>query len=141
MSDQRLQEFWGRFVVETGVNGEHTAFGFGSDAEMATELGLLVRDGPKRATASLRSWYEQDGEPMPQPGDLSVVLDGHGDPLCVIRTTTVEVRRFADVDEEFAWEEGEGDRSLDHWRTVHQSARAGGDRLDATRCVAGRMLR
>jgi uncharacterized protein YhfF len=121
VSDQRVQEFWGRFVVETGVDGEHTAFGFGSDAEMATELGLLVRDGPKRATASLRSWYEQDGEPMPQPGDLSVVLDGHGDPLCVIRTTTVEVRRFADVDEEFAWEEGEGDRSLDHWRTVHQS--------------------
>ena len=116
-----MQEFWGRFVVETGVDGEHPAFGFGSDAEMATELGLLVRDGPKRATASLRSWYEQDGEPMPQPGDLSVVLDGHGDPLCVIRTTTVEVRRFADVDEEFAWEEGEGDRSLDHWRTVHQS--------------------
>ena len=73
---------------------------------MATELGLLVRDGPKRATASLRSWYEQDGEPMPQPGDLSAALDGHGDPLCVIRTTTVEVRRFADVDEEFAWEEG-----------------------------------
>ena len=116
-----MQEFWARFVVETGVDGEHTAFGFGSDSEMATELGLLVRDGPKRATASLRSWYEQDGEPMPQPGDLSVVLDGHGDPLCVIRTTTVEVRRFADVDEEFAWEEGEGDRSLDHWRTVHQS--------------------
>jgi hypothetical protein len=46
VSDQRVQEFWGRFVVETGVDGEHTAFGFGSDAEMATELGLLVRDGP-----------------------------------------------------------------------------------------------
>ncbi len=43
------------FVAATGIDGEHTAWGFGSDPEMATELGLLVRDGPKRATASLRS--------------------------------------------------------------------------------------
>jgi uncharacterized protein YhfF len=56
---------------------------------------------------------------MPEPGDLSVVLDGHGEPLCVIRTTAVEVRRFADVDERFAWEEGEGDRSLAYWRDAH----------------------
>src|SRR5206468_2949865 len=81
----------------------------------ATELGLLVRDGPKRATASLRSAYE-DGEPIPRAGELSVILDGDGDPLCVIRTTHVEIRRFADVDEEFAWAEGEGDRSLAYWR-------------------------
>ena len=85
---------------------------------MATELGLLVRDGPKRATASLRSAYE-DGEPIPQAGELSVILDGDGDPLCVIRATHVEIRRFADVDEEFAWTEGEGDRSLAYWRESH----------------------
>ena len=85
---------------------------------MATELGLLVRDGPKRATASLRSAYD-DGEPMPRVGDLGVILDGRGEPLCVIRTTAVEVRRFGDVDAEFAWTEGEGDRSLAYWREEH----------------------
>jgi uncharacterized protein YhfF len=37
----------------------------------------------------------------------------------VIRTTHVETRRFADVDEEFAWTEGEGDRSLAYWRDAH----------------------
>jgi uncharacterized protein YhfF len=119
MSDDRGAQFWEQFVSATAIDGAHTAWGFGNDAEMATELGLLVRDGPKRATASLRSWYEDDGEPMPEPGDLSVVLDGHGEPLCVIRTTAVEVRRFADVDERFAWEEGEGDRSLAYWRDAH----------------------
>jgi uncharacterized protein YhfF len=56
---------------------------------------------------------------LPKEGDLSVVLDGNGDPLCVIRTTRVEVRRFGDVDEGYAWTEGEGDRSLDHWRRAH----------------------
>jgi uncharacterized protein YhfF len=85
---------------------------------MATELGLLVRDGPKRGTASLRSWYGEE-EPMPQTGELSVILDGDGAPLCVIRVTSVEVRRFGDVDEAFAFEEGEGDRSLAYWRDAH----------------------
>jgi uncharacterized protein YhfF len=37
----------------------------------------------------------------------------------VIRTTGVEVRRFGDVDAEFAWTEGEGDRSLEYWREEH----------------------
>ena len=85
---------------------------------MLTELGLLVRDGPKRATASLKSAYEP-GEQFPAVGDLSVILDGAGVPLCVIRTTDVETRRFGDVDEEFAWTEAEGDRSLAHWRQAH----------------------
>ena len=37
----------------------------------------------------------------------------------VVGITSVEVRRFGQVDEEFAREEGEGDLSLDHWRIVH----------------------
>lgn len=113
-----VEAFWRRFVAATGIDGPHTAWGFGASPEMATELGLLVRDGPKRATASLRSAYD-GGEPMPQPGDLGVILDGAGLPLCVVRTTAVEVRAFGAVDEEFAWTEGEGDRSLAHWREAH----------------------
>jgi len=101
VEDDRVSRFWAVFVAATGGDGDHTAWGFGSDPGMATELGLLVRDGPKRATASLRSAYED------------------GEPLCVIRTTLVETRRFADVDEEFAWTEGEGDRSLAYWREAH----------------------
>ncbi len=89
--------------------------------DLATELALLVRDGPKRATASLLSEFEggPDATPMSRPGDLSVILDGKGSPVCVIRTTEVETRRFGDVDEQFAWDEGEGDRTLEWWRRAH----------------------
>src|SRR3954464_11795910 len=62
----RVSQFWGEFVAATGIDGEHSAWGFGNTPEMMTELGLLVRNGPKRATASLRSWYD-DGDPMPRP--------------------------------------------------------------------------
>jgi histidinol-phosphate aminotransferase len=113
-----VAEFWRRFAAATGTDGPYTAWGFGSSPEQATELGLLVRDGPKRATASRVSDYGP-GEPLPAAGDLSVILDGHGEPLCVIRVTAVEVRAFGDVDEEFARTEGEGDRSLSYWREAH----------------------
>jgi len=135
-----VEEFWRRFVAATGIDGAHTAWAFGADAETATELGLLVRDGPKRATASLRSVYADDAEPLPEPGDLGVVLDGEGRPLCVVRTTAVEVRAFGDVDEEFAWTEGEGDRSLAYWRDAHIRffADGGVDVEDATPLVLER---
>ena len=113
-----VEAFWRRFVAATGIDGPHTAWGFGSSPEMATDLGLLVRDGPKRATASLRSEYGAD-EPMPAAGDLGVILDGDGRPLCIVRTTSADVRAFGDVDAEFAWTEGEGDRSLAWWRDAH----------------------
>jgi uncharacterized protein YhfF len=120
MADERVEGFWRAFVDATGMEGRYTAWAFGSDDDPAgaTELARLVRDGPKRATTSLASGYSDD-EPMPRPGDLSIVLDGDAAPVCVIRTTKVEVRSFGEVDEAFAWVEGEGDRSLAYWRDVH----------------------
>lgn len=115
---EAVEAYWRRFVAATGIDGPYTAWGFGNTPRMMTDLGLLVRDGPKRATASLPSDYGPH-EPMPRVGDLSVVLDGDGMPVCVIRTTRLEVRRFGDVDEEFAWTEGEGDRTLADWRDGH----------------------
>jgi uncharacterized protein YhfF len=127
-----VEAFWRRFVAATGIDGPHTACGFGSSSEMATELGPLVRDGPKRATASLHADYGSD-EPLPAIGDLAVVLSGGDRPLCVIRTTSVEVRAFGEVDEEFAWTEGEGDRSLAYWRDAHLRFFAGyGAAVDET---------
>jgi uncharacterized protein YhfF len=38
----------------------------------------------------------------------------------LIETTSVEVVPFDEVDEKHAYLEGEGDRSLAHWRDVHE---------------------
>lgn len=102
-------------------NAEYTAWGFGDSAEMADELGALVVAGTKTATASLGWEYEQDGsDPMPAVGDLSVILDGEDQPLCIIETTETRVLPFNEVDQQFAYDEGEGDRSLAYWRQVHR---------------------
>ena len=113
-----IEDFWTEFVAATGIDGPYEAWEFGGPSfpDMATELALLVRDGPKRATAGL----VDNDEPLPEIGGLSVILDGEGEPVCVIRTTGVRIRRFGDVDEAFARDEGEGDRSLAWWREAHQ---------------------
>jgi uncharacterized protein YhfF len=48
------------------------------------------------------------------------VFSGSGRPLAVIETVELTKRRFNDVDAAFAYDEGEGDRSLAYWRQAHQ---------------------
>jgi uncharacterized protein YhfF len=96
-----------------------TAWAFGDSPELAQELADLVVAGTKTATASLAQAYEIDNEPMPKPGDLSIILDGDNEPVCIIETTEIRVLRFGDVDPQFAYDEGEGDRSLAYWRDAH----------------------
>ena len=119
--DPSVDVFWQGFRAATGVDAPYEAWAFGGDEtpELATELASLVRHGPKRATTARLDAYELDGETVPEVGGYSVVLDGGGRPVCIIRTTRVETSRFGEVDEEFAWVEGEGDRSLVYWRDAH----------------------
>ena len=92
---------------------------FGSSPEMADELLDLVLAGTKTATASALSDYDADGEQVPRAGDLSIVTDGAGHPRALIVTTDVQVVPFDEVTAAHAYAEGEGDRSLGFWRTVH----------------------
>ena len=91
-------------------------FAFGVGLVLVDELLDLVIQGVKTATCST-----EDEPNTSTPGEQWIVLDGRGAPRCVIESTEVTYRRFGDVDAAFASEEGEGDRSLDHWRNAHRS--------------------
>lgn len=93
---------------------------FGDRGDIQNQLAELVARGAKRATASLLCAY-RDEQQLPQPGNLFVVVDGAGRPRCLCRTVGVEVKPFADVDAAFAADEGEGDGTLDDWRTAHRA--------------------
>jgi uncharacterized protein YhfF len=49
-----------------------------------------------------------------------MALDGAGRPRTVVQTDQFVPRRFGEVDEAFAYDEGEGDRSLAYWREAHR---------------------
>ncbi|GAB1482526.1 hypothetical protein MASR2M78_13420 [Treponema sp.] len=59
---------------------------------------------------------------MPACGDLSVITDWEGTALCIIQTTELEIKSFNNVSSEFAWKEGEGDKSLSYWQKAHHQS-------------------
>ena len=115
--------YFARFLSATGVTAErYDVVAFGSEEAMQDELADLVLHGPKRATTSALRDFGLDGsegERVPEAGDHNVIVDGRGTPVAVYRPTQVDIARFGDVDEAFAWDEGEGDRSLADWREGH----------------------
>jgi uncharacterized protein YhfF len=93
---------------------------FGDSAGLADELLGLVLAGTKRATASLVDDYREAGEPLPRIGGHWVACDGAGRPRCVLRTVDLRLGPLASVDDAFAWDEGEGDRTRASWLAGHE---------------------
>ena len=119
-----VEAFWARAVdagaVAAGTAVPHTVEPFGDSVELADELIALVVDGPKRATAGAVAEYELEGVPLPRVGDLWIATDGAGRPRAVLRPTEVRTGPLTSVDDGFAWDEGEGDRTLAWWRAAHE---------------------
>jgi uncharacterized protein YhfF len=61
-----------------------------------------------------------EGESLPETGEYNIILDAGDEAVCITRTTKVDVGRFSQVTADHAHREGEGDRSLSHWRDVHR---------------------
>ena len=127
-SNQPITAFWRAYwrASQKAIAGQQNmpteqpeAWGFGDSPEMADELGHLVLSGTKTATCSLLWENELEDKPVPQVGELSIILDGRGEPLCLIETTEIRIRPYNKVEAQFAYDEGEGDRSLAFWRDAH----------------------
>lgn len=85
----------------------------------ADECAELVRRGIKQATTHSLSGLQINEEKLPTIGDLAIVTDWDGAPKAVIKTIKVELVRFKDITTEYAFIEGEGDKSLPYWKKVH----------------------
>lgn len=117
-SQPALDDLVAAFRSATGHDGPVGCFAFDDSPEIQTMLGRLVLEGPKRATAGLHA--DQVIGPPPVEGQHDAVLDGDGNPLCIIRTEQVRTLPFRERDPAFAWDEGEDDRTLRAWSEVHE---------------------
>lgn len=106
--------------INPNVRKDYDAWAFGDSNEMADELAKLVLAGTKTATASNYRLYQLDKEELPYEGQLNIILNGAGMAVAIAETTTVEIVSFDEVTEEHAYLEGEGDRTLEYWREVHE---------------------
>jgi uncharacterized protein YhfF len=92
---------------------------FGDSRSLADELIALVLAGTKRATAGLVADFAHDGEPLPRVGGHWIACDGDGRPRAVLRSTELRLGRLDSVDDAFARDEGEGDRTRASWLAGH----------------------
>lgn len=119
---ESVEEFWAQCRSDLDHLPEEIpeAWAFGATREHADALLELVLDGVKTGTAASLWDHETTGEAVPEPGMLSIILDGRGVPRALLETTEVQIVPFGEVSVEHAFTEGEGDRTLEYWRRVHE---------------------
>lgn len=113
---------WEEFCADKGISAPcPPSDQFGDTPELADALAKLVLKGQKQATCELKRWFDSRGLALPAIGDHWIIVDGSGAEQCIIETTKVDLCRVEQVDEAFAWDEGEGDRSLAYWKDAHDA--------------------
>lgn len=119
-----VNAMWEAYLQSIGENSAttnktFTAWHFCDNAKDADELAEFVKQGRKCATASSFWSYGYEGQAIPKTRSLNMITNWDGQAQCIIQTTRVDIVLFEEITEEFAWIEGEGDRSLDYWKKGH----------------------
>jgi uncharacterized protein YhfF len=125
MTEEPVKAYWQAFLSTLPPDSSYRAKtyiaeGWGDGPEMADELGALIVQEIKTGTCSAVLAWEAEGSTIPEVGYITVALDGRGEPLCIVETYEITIRKYNQVDADFARAEGEGDLSLEYWREAHK---------------------
>ncbi len=122
MENASARNLWGDFLdahLEFANEDAPRAGHFCDNEKDANTCAELVRKDIKRATSHSLLGLQYREEPMPKIGDFFVVTDWAGKAKCIVRTTSVKLLPYFAIHAEHARLEGEGDKSLEHWRKTH----------------------
>ena len=124
MNETQIEIYWQTFLDTLPEDSPlrqatYVAEAWGDSPQLAQELAELIAAGIKTATCSALWQWQAEAATIPEAGIITIVLDGHDQPVAVVETTEVTVRPYNEVEAQFAYEEGEGDRSLAYWREAH----------------------
>ena len=92
---------------------------FGTPGKSRENLVNFIINGNKRATAGLAADYEKEGEEVEFVGECLSMVNTDLHHVATLQVTRVEITRFADVPDEFALAEAEGDLNAADFRASH----------------------
>jgi len=126
VTEETVKAYWQNFLSNFPADSSYHSKayfegGYGDSPELMNELIQLVLEGKKTATCGSLWEWEAEGNRIPQVGDIWIELDGNGNPVCITETVEVTIRKYNEVDADFAHDEGEGDQSLEYWRKAHRN--------------------
>nr|WP_086940749.1 ASCH domain-containing protein [Thaumasiovibrio occultus] len=122
--NQRQQFFVDRYLIQLSdaerkavpkISAEY----FYADDFNTNECARLVDAGVKTASSHLKAVYDKNATPLPVEGELVIILNWFKEPVCVVKVTDVASATFAEVSEEFAQAEGEGNGNYQWWHDAH----------------------
>lgn len=122
MDNASARNMWGDYLDKHLEDAFHEApktIHFCDNEKDANECAKLVKKGIKKATSDSLLGIQYRNEKLPKIGDFTVVTDWSGKAQCIIKNTKVQLKPFFSINEEYAKTEGEGDKSLAHWKKVH----------------------
>lgn len=116
---ETVDAFWRDYLLTLPEHERNQRYveatAWGNSPELADRIARLIHAGIKTTTSSLL-WSQQKHQwVVEKPGDKSIVLDSQGNPVCVIEMQQVFVKPFDQVDAEFVYHYGEGDRTMAFW--------------------------
>ncbi|CAN1210223.1 ASCH domain-containing protein [Tumidithrix helvetica PCC 7403] len=115
MNKQAVEAYWQVYLAtRSDEAAAYLVNQFGDRPQLADALAQLVLAGIKTATCSSLWEWEAEGSVLPKMGLKTIVLDGNHHPLCIIEIMGITIQAFSQMDDQFAYDEGEGDRSLIH---------------------------
>ena len=122
MDNASARNMWGDYLdhhLEDAFAEAPKTIHFCDNEKDANECAALIKKGIKRATSHSLLALQCRNEPLPKIGDFTVVTDWGGTAQCIVRTKAVKYKPYFSIDEAYAELEGEGDKSLAHWKKVH----------------------
>jgi uncharacterized protein YhfF len=123
MANLQIEQYWKAYLAtlpdDIAADKMYIIDQFGDFPQLIDELTTLVLAGTKTATCSALWEWEAEGSDLPKVGTKSIVLDSNHQPVCILETTEITIRPFNKVDAQFAYDEGDDDRSLESWRREH----------------------
>lgn len=122
MENASARNLWGDFLDAHLEFASHPApkviHLYDNQTDTDTAVDLVCRELKRARTLSLKGMQLRH-EKLPQIGDFYVLTDWQGNARAVIRTTSVKLLPYFAVREDHARLEGDGDKSLSHWKKVH----------------------
>jgi 5-formyltetrahydrofolate cyclo-ligase len=121
---EEIKEYWNKYLEnlleKDRPDHPHVEVSIAGNLDICDTLLNLYLNGKKTAGSGLVKDYELAADPLPKVGNFWIVLDSNENPRCILKTSKVVKNLFKDISLEIAIAEGEGDLSVDYWKSAHE---------------------
>ena len=122
MDNASARNMWGDYLdkhLEDAFVDAPKTIHFYDNEQEANECANLVVKGIKRTATPALLQLQFNNEILPKIGDFLVITDWSKTAKCIVKITKVKLKPFFSIDQEYAQNSGEGDKSLSYWKKAH----------------------